>query len=151
MQLRQPRRPLLDLGHIHLISHTRNDFGESQSHTGDTRGTTKLTTAVVLGGSSLTWKASSVLECAGGGRTRATAALLITGTVGSGKTTVAETISELLVERGMTHAVVDLDQLRLSWPPPVGDRFSYALELANLRAVAANYWATERFGSFWRA
>lgn len=104
-----------------------------------------------LGGSSLTWKASSVLECAGGGRTRATAALLITGTVGSGKTTVAETISELLVERGMTHAVVDLDQLRLSWPPPVGDRFNYALELANLRAVAANYWATERFGSFWRA
>ena len=48
MQLRQPRRPSLDLCHIHLISHTRNNFSESQSHTDDTRSTFKLTAAVVL-------------------------------------------------------------------------------------------------------
>lgn len=67
------------------------------------------------------------------------AALLVTGTVGSGKTTVAEAIGELLVDRGVPHALVDLDQLRLSWPPPCGDRFNHAMELRNLRSVAANY------------
>jgi adenylylsulfate kinase-like enzyme len=66
--------------------------------------------------------------------------LLITGTVGSGKTTVADAVGELLVGRGTPHAVVDLDQLRLSWPPPAGDRFNNAMELANLASVAQNYW-----------
>lgn len=67
------------------------------------------------------------------------AALLITGTVGSGKSTVAAAIGGLLVDRGTAHAVVDLDELRRAWPPPSGDRFNHALELANLGAVAANY------------
>jgi adenylylsulfate kinase len=65
--------------------------------------------------------------------------LLITGTVGVGKTTVAETVGHLLAERGAPHAVIDLDQLSRCWPPPPGDRFNLAVELRNLESVAANY------------
>lgn len=64
--------------------------------------------------------------------------LLLTGTVGAGKTTVAEEVGALLAARGVPHAVIDLDALRRVWPAPPGDPFNTALELANLRAVAAN-------------
>jgi len=67
------------------------------------------------------------------------AGLLITGTVGAGKTTVADSVGDLLVLRSIPHAVVDLDQLRLSWPSPAGDRFNYAMEIRNLTSVTANY------------
>jgi len=67
------------------------------------------------------------------------ASLLITGTVGAGKTTVAEAVGDLLAARGAPHAVVDLDQLSRCWPPPAGDRFNHAIELRNLRSVTANY------------
>jgi adenylylsulfate kinase len=67
------------------------------------------------------------------------AALLITGTVGSGKTTAAEAMGDRLGERGLPHAVVDLDWLRRSWPTPEGDPFNTALELQNLEAVAGNF------------
>lgn len=35
--------------------------------------------------------------------------------------------------------MIDLDQLRLAWPAPEGDRFHSALERQNLTALAANY------------
>jgi adenylylsulfate kinase-like enzyme len=38
--------------------------------------------------------------------------LLITGTVGVGKTTVAEAVGRMLAERAVPHAVVDLGQIR---------------------------------------
>jgi adenylylsulfate kinase len=66
-------------------------------------------------------------------------ALLLTGTVGAGKTTTALHVGELLAERGVPHAVVDLDELRRSWPAPPGDPFQQGLELENLRAVAGIY------------
>jgi adenylylsulfate kinase-like enzyme len=66
-------------------------------------------------------------------------ALLIIGTVGSGKTSVARAISDLLAERDVPHAVVDLDALRESWPSPSDDRFNMAMELQNLACVARNY------------
>ncbi len=65
--------------------------------------------------------------------------LLITGTVGAGKTAVAQAVGDLLVDRGVPHALVDLDELRRCWPQPGGDRFNNAMELRNLRSVAANY------------
>jgi hypothetical protein len=65
--------------------------------------------------------------------------LLITGTVGVGKTTVAETVGWLLKERTVPHAVIDLDQIRLFWPHPEGDRFNLGIELRNLASLAANY------------
>lgn len=64
--------------------------------------------------------------------------LFLTGSVGVGKTTTAYAAGELLVERGVPHAVIDLDALRRGWPAPEADPFNSALELANLRAYAAN-------------
>lgn len=55
------------------------------------------------------------------------ASVFITGTVGVGKTAIAEVVGDLLVDRGVPHAVVGLDQLRRCWPP-VGDRFNFAME-----------------------
>lgn len=67
--------------------------------------------------------------------------LLITGTVGVGKTTVAEAVSKRLGDRRVTNAVIDLDWLRQWWPAPPDDPFNFALMLHNLRSVARNYLA----------
>ena len=45
-------------------------------------------------------------------------ALLLTGTVRVGKTTVAAAVGDLLRERQVANAVVDLDELRRAWPAP---------------------------------
>jgi len=66
-------------------------------------------------------------------------ALLISGTVGAGKTSVAEMAGDLLTEAGVPNAVIDLDWLRRSWPSPAGDRFNVSMALRNLRSVARNY------------
>lgn len=66
-------------------------------------------------------------------------ALLISGTVGAGKTTAAEAVGDWLRAQAIPHAVIDLDGLRNSWPSPPGDRFNVSIELANLAAVAANF------------
>jgi adenylylsulfate kinase len=66
-------------------------------------------------------------------------ALLVTGTVGVGKTSVAAAVGDLLRQRQVANAVVDLDELRRSWPAASGDRFSTTVMLANLSAVADNY------------
>ena len=65
--------------------------------------------------------------------------LFLNGAVGVGKSTVADAVGALLETAGIPHAVIDLDGLRRGWPPPEGDRFNSAIELANLRPVAANY------------
>lgn len=65
--------------------------------------------------------------------------LLINGTVGVGKTSVAESVGELLADAGIPHAVIDLDWLRQSWPAPSGDRFNFGMMLRNLRSMAGNY------------
>ena len=45
-------------------------------------------------------------------------ALLLTGTVGAGKTTVAATVGDLLREHGVPNATVDLDELRWACRSP---------------------------------
>lgn len=65
--------------------------------------------------------------------------LVITGTVGVGKTTVAMAISDILDGRGMTHALIDLDWLRWASPRSAGDPFNCAMGYRNLAAVWANY------------
>ncbi|HEY0216260.1 MAG TPA: hypothetical protein VGC57_07710 [Cellulomonas sp.] len=70
---------------------------------------------------------------------RATEALLLIGTVGVGKTTVADAVGDLLVAQRTPHAVIDLDELRRSWPRPTDDPFDQVLELENLTAVATAY------------
>lgn len=44
--------------------------------------------------------------------------LLLTGTVGSGKTAIADEISVLLEEAGVRHAVIDVDRVCQLYPPP---------------------------------
>ncbi|MCX4722431.1 hypothetical protein [Streptomyces sp. NBC_01306] len=73
------------------------------------------------------------------GSPRGARALLINGTVGVGKTTVADAVGDLLADVGTPHAVLDLDRLRQSWPAPPGDRFNFTMLLRNLRSVAGNY------------
>ncbi|MBT8163809.1 MULTISPECIES: adenylyl-sulfate kinase [Arthrobacter] len=65
--------------------------------------------------------------------------VFLNGTVGSGKTTTGEALHQLLIEDGLSSAMLDLDQLRRVWPAPSTDRFNHELELRNLHAVAGNY------------
>ena len=66
-------------------------------------------------------------------------ALLITGTVGSGKTSTADALGDLLATAKIANAVIDVDWLRRSWPCPPDDPFNGGIALRNLRAVARNY------------
>ncbi|MFC4014213.1 hypothetical protein ACFOY2_43795 [Nonomuraea purpurea] len=66
-------------------------------------------------------------------------ALLITGTVGAGKTASADALGDLLTDAGVPNAVIDLDWLRRAWPAPPDDPFQSALTLRNLGAVTANF------------
>ncbi|MFJ8161221.1 hypothetical protein ACIRBY_09830 [Streptomyces sp. NPDC096136] len=68
-------------------------------------------------------------------------ALLINGTVGVGKTTVAESVGGLLTDAGLPHAVIDLDWLCQSWPATSDDPFNFRMMLRNLRSVSGNYLA----------
>ena len=43
--------------------------------------------------------------------------LLLNGTVGSGKTTLAMEINDVLAERAVPNAAIDLDALTMQWPP----------------------------------
>lgn len=65
--------------------------------------------------------------------------VFINGTTGVGKSTALQALGLLLVERGVPHAGVDFDYLRLAWPAPVDDPFHLQLGLRNLSAVASNY------------
>lgn len=64
--------------------------------------------------------------------------LIVTGTVGVGKTTVAGAVSERLEALAVPHAFVDMDALRWCFPRPSDDRFHTRLGLRNLRAVWRN-------------
>jgi adenylylsulfate kinase len=72
-------------------------------------------------------------------RTDLAHALLINGTVGSGKTSVADALGDLLAEAGVPHAFVDVDWLRRSWPCPPDDPYNTGMALRNLAVVARNY------------
>lgn len=73
-------------------------------------------------------------------------ALLLTGTIGSGKTALASELGELLSERGRPNAVIDLDWLGWLHAPAgrgvaYGDLIARNLELVwpNFRAAGARY------------
>jgi broad-specificity NMP kinase len=65
--------------------------------------------------------------------------VFLNGTVGVGKSTVAEALSTLEAKNGHPHAVIDLDDISRAWPAPEGDRFNHELEMANLRDLVVNY------------
>ncbi len=65
--------------------------------------------------------------------------LWLNGTVGVGKTTVAEEISIQESRLGVAHALIDADAVRGLRPAPPSDPFQLALLLENLRDLARNY------------
>ena len=66
-------------------------------------------------------------------------ALLITGTVGAGKTALAREVAELLRRSRVAGAMIDLDALSYACPGPVEDRYNSNLVLRNLKAIWPNY------------
>jgi predicted kinase len=64
--------------------------------------------------------------------------IVITGPVGAGKTTVMEAMSALLEARGVCHAAIDQDALRMVRPRPPGDRFGVRVGYGNLQAIWPN-------------
>ena len=63
--------------------------------------------------------------------------LIISGSMGAGKTTVLSEASDLLVEAGVPHAVIDLDWL--GQMNPRQDPFGQRLIFANLATIWPNY------------
>ena len=68
-----------------------------------------------------------------------TRVLVISGTIGAGKTTVAGAVADMLGVRGVRSAWIDADSLAQASPPPVGDHFNQGLMFAALEAIAPVY------------
>lgn len=66
-------------------------------------------------------------------------ALIITGPVGVGKSSVAMALSEILQTRELRHAVIDMDYLRHAYPRPSDDPFFTKLGYQNLASIWENY------------
>jgi gluconate kinase len=67
-------------------------------------------------------------------------AVALTGTIATGKTTLAEAMSEELHELKISHALLDLDWLGQVYPNPEGqDPFGYDLALRNLKEIWPNF------------
>lgn len=66
-------------------------------------------------------------------------ALLINGTVGVGKTTIAEAVSRELALAGNPHAWIDLDALSGFWPPPWDDPFNVRVSAQCLMELSSVY------------
>ena len=63
-------------------------------------------------------------------------ALVLTGTVGAGKTIVAQCLGSVLAAADRPHGIVDLDWLVNRFPRPQDDPFDFRLMLRNLEALA---------------
>ena len=68
--------------------------------------------------------------------------LLLTGTVGVGKTTIALEINDVLAEMQLPKAAIDLDALAAQWPP--SSLWNADLAFENLAALWPNTCAVAR-------
>lgn len=66
-------------------------------------------------------------------------AIIITGTVGVGKTTTMAALTGWLEDLGVSCAGIDMDALRWFYPHPEGDRFGSAIGRKHLAYLAASY------------
>lgn len=65
-----------------------------------------------------------------------TRVLVVNGTMGAGKTTIASAVADLLREREVPHAWVDVDALCQVWPTTPGDPFAQGLVFEQLAVLA---------------
>lgn len=69
------------------------------------------------------------------------AAVLVTGVFGSGKTAVIQEIADVLEQRDLSHAALDLDWLSWFHEPSLGSPSHHRMLLTNLADVLENYLA----------
>jgi shikimate kinase len=65
--------------------------------------------------------------------------VVISGTVGSGKTTIATRLHDTLAQRGYAVAVIDVDFLCEAEPRKPGDPYNSVLGIRNLASIWPNY------------
>ncbi|MEU3032358.1 AAA family ATPase [Streptomyces incarnatus] len=65
--------------------------------------------------------------------------IVVTGPSGTGKTVTCWEIREILRERKVAHALIDMDNIRWCYVPDSRDRFNRELGAKNLAAVWANF------------
>lgn len=65
--------------------------------------------------------------------------LIITGTVGVGKTSVGDEMFEILQSRSESVALINIDELGYVSPRPADDPYNKVIRLKNLAAVWRNY------------
>lgn len=65
-------------------------------------------------------------------------AIVVTGPVGAGKSTVMAAATDMLAARGISHVGIDMDYLRWVYPEPPGDSFGAELGYRNLGAMWPN-------------
>lgn len=65
--------------------------------------------------------------------------LLLSGSMGAGKTTVMGEIADLLIEANVSHACVEFDGLALIHPHTADDPLGTRLAFRNLRSIWANH------------
>lgn len=101
-------------------------------------GAALATKACIMRGLAPGWAGSfmAVSKYSVGGSDLTIDSIFINGTVGVGKSTLADALS--LIEHG-PHAVIDLDSIRRLVPSPTLDPFTHEIELKNLRSIAHNY------------
>lgn len=68
-----------------------------------------------------------------------TPVLLITGTIGVGKSSVADEVFEILKEQLLPVALINLDEFGYAYPHPNDDPLNFRLRLKNLASVWINY------------
>jgi GNAT superfamily N-acetyltransferase len=68
-----------------------------------------------------------------------TRVLVVSGTIGAGKSAVAAAVSDLLTKKGARHGWVDGDALAQAEPPAPGDRYNQGLFFEALDGVAPAY------------
>ncbi|MCO5229338.1 MAG: hypothetical protein M9934_13800 [Thermomicrobiales bacterium] len=66
-------------------------------------------------------------------------AIIITGTVGVGKTTTMAALTAYLEDHDVSCAGIDMDALRWFYPHPEGDRFGSSVGRKHLAYLAASY------------
>ena len=76
-------------------------------------------------------------EAHGASRRASIPTLLVTGTVGAGKSTVAAEINDALAEMAIPNAAIDLDALNWQWPPD--SPWNRELMFENLAAIWPSY------------